>query len=485
MKIINKVFNMSFNMSFMRRFIALLFFFFSLSLDAVNLPDELAYEIADIPLNKSHYSIYIQALNSHTPLASWHSHTPRTPASVMKLLSTYSALLKLGFNYRWETKFFHTGSLRRGILRGDFYVKASGDSTLKTEDISEIVSHIHALGIRKIQGNIIIDRTLFKVPTKNNSGFDNNVYSAYNAMPDAIMFNKRKSTFSIIPRQKRAKIKKDVPDSSYKIVNRLRMVNGSCRRGRSWPKVRIQTNASARSTVFLTGKLSRRCPKRTICKVISMPHRAFYYTLKDALSHEGVKVTGTLKLRKVPHNAKYLFSHYSEPLENVISTIAKKSDNLMARELMLTMGAVTYAPPSTLYKSKKAIKQTLNQYHILEKGTTRISNGSGLSRSAKITAKSLANLLNHAGKRYGQRWMNTLSIAGIDGTIRRRFANSSVYGRAWMKTGTIKGVKNIAGYVEGVSGQRYVVVVLVNDRYSHRYGALLANKVIQWVANTQ
>ena len=472
-------------MRIVRGFLVTIFFLFSSLLNAVTLPDDLAYEISEIPLDKSHYSIHIQALNSPTPIASWLTHTKRTPASVMKLLTTYSALLKLGFDYRWETKFFYRGSLKQGILRGDLYVKASGDSTLKTEDISQIVSHIRSIGIRRIQGNIIIDRTLFKVVARNNSGFDENRYSAYNAMPDAIMFNKRKSTFCITPKKKRAKVEKDIPDSSYKIVNRLRMVNGSCRRGRSWPKVKIQTNASARSTVFLTGKLSRRCPKRTICKVISMPHRAFYYALKDALGDAGVKMTGTLKLRRVPKNAKYLFSHYSEPLEKIISTITKKSDNLMARQLMLTIGATIYSPPSTLFKSRKAIKKILNKYHILEKGTTLISNGSGLSRSAKVTAKSLANLLDHAAKYYGQRWMNTLSIAGIDGTLKSRFATSSVYGRAWMKTGTIRGVKNIAGYVEGISGQRYVVVVLVNDKQSRKYGALLANKVIEWVANTQ
>ena len=303
-------------------------------------------------------------------------------------------------------------------------------------------------------------------------------------MPDAIMFNKRKSTFCITPNAKRAKIVKKVPDNSYKIVNRLRIVGGSCRRGRSWPKVSIKTNSSSRSTVFLTGKLSKNCGTRTICKVISMPHRAFYYALKEKLLDSGVKVSGTLKLKRVPKKAKYLFSHYSEPLESVISTIAKKSDNLMARQLFLTLGATSFSPPSTLYKSRKAVERTLKRYHILE-DTTYIENGSGLSRSAKITAKTLANLLNHAYKHYGERWMNTLSIAGVDGTIHNRFKYSSIFGRAWMKTGTIKGVKNIAGYVEGASGQRYIVVVLVNDKRAHSYGAKLANRVIEWVANTQ
>ena len=451
---------------------------------AVTIPDDLAQEISDIPLNKQNYSIYIQAVDSNYPLASWKAHVVRKPASVIKLLTTYSALLNLGFNYRWATKFYYTGKIRHGVLRGDLYVKASGDSTLSTEDLDDIVFQVRAKGIRKVQGNIVIDRTLFRVSSRNNSGFDKNIYSPYNAMPDAIMFNKRKSTFCVTPHSKRAKIVKKVPDNSYKIVNKLRIVSGSCRRGRSWPIVTIKTDSSSRSTVFLTGKLSRHCGTRKICKVISMPHRAFYYALKEKLLDIGVKVTGTLKLKRVPRGAKYLFTHYSQPLESVISTIAKKSDNLMARQLFLTLGATSFSPPSTLYKSRKAVEKTLGRYHILEKGI-RVENGSGLSRSARITAKTLANLLNHAYKNYGQRWMNTLSIAGIDGTIHNRFKYSSVFGRAWMKTGTIKGVKNIAGYVEGASGRRYVVVVLVNDRRAHSYGYKLANRVIEWVADTQ
>ncbi len=471
-------------MGLTKRIFFIIFLFVS-SIFAVNIPDDLAQELSTIPINKWNYSIYIQDVNSNYPLASWQTHVARKPASVIKLLTTYSAVLNLGFNYHWETKFYYTGKIRNGILRGDFYVKASGDSTLSTNDLDDIVEKIRANGIRKIQGNIVIDRTLFNVSSRNNSGFDKNIYSPYNAMPDAIMFNKRKSTFCITTHSKRAKIVKDIPDGSYKIVNKLHIVNGSCRRGRSWPRVKIKTDSSSRSTVFLTGRLSKHCGTRKICKVISMPHRAFYYALREKLLDRGIKVTGTLKLKRVSKKAKYLFSHYSKPLESVISTIAKKSDNLMARQLFLTLGATLFSPPSTLYKSRKAVEKTLGRYHILEKGTTHIENGSGLSRSARVTAKSLANLLNHAYKHYGQRWMNTLSIAGIDGTIHNRFKYSTVFGRAWMKTGTIKGVKNIAGYVEGASGQRYVVVVLVNDRHAHSYGAKLANRVIEWVANTQ
>ncbi len=451
---------------------------------AETIPAELEAEISDIPLNPSHYSIYIQSVHSQTPMVSWQAHRKRTPASVMKLLTTYSSLLKLGFDYRWETKFYHSGKIRNGVLYGDLYVKASGDPVLNTDDVYNIASQIKSAGISKIKGNIVIDRTLFQVSRKNNSGFDENVYSPYNAMPDAIMFNKRQSTICITPHRRSAKISKDVADESYKVINKLRMVNGSCRGSRSWPRVNIKTNSAGRSTVFLTGKLSKHCGQRKVCKVISMPHRAFYFALKTILKNKGVGLTGTLKLQKVPHKAKYLFSHYSDTLESVIATTAKKSDNLMARQLMYSMGAVSFKGSSTLYKSRKAIENILNKHLILEQGTTHIDNGSGLSRSAKLTAKSLANLLDHGYKNYGQRWMDTLSIAGIDGTIKHRFAHSVVYGRAWMKTGTIRGVKNIAGYVQGASGELYVVVVLVNDKYSRKYGAKFANRVIEWVASS-
>jgi len=459
------------------------FFFFTLFVyGRGNLPDSLHSEIATYPIHSDNYTIHIQSIGSTNPIASWNSHISRPPASVIKLLTTYAALLELGYNYRWETKFFYTGYIRQGVLRGDIIVKASGDPTLSTEDIGSIVSQIHAAGIKKVLGNIVIDRSLFRVPNRNNSGFDKNLYSPYNAMPDAIMFNERKSTLCITPSGRSVRIDRIDNDKSYKIVNRLRVVNGSCRRGQSWPRVSIKTDANQRSTIFLSGRLSNRCGKRIICKVVSMPHRSFYYALKEELKKQGIGFSGTLKLKRVPRSAKYLFSHYSDTLEEVISVVNKESNNVVARQIMLTLGAKLANLPSTTFKGRKAIERILGRYNILQ-GKTFIANGSGLSRKSRLTAQSLANLLDHAALNYGQRWMDTLAIAGVDGTIKRRFAHSSICCRAWMKTGTIKGVSNIAGYVEGASGEKYVVVVLVNDRYASRYGRELANSVIEWVGN--
>jgi D-alanyl-D-alanine carboxypeptidase/D-alanyl-D-alanine-endopeptidase (penicillin-binding protein 4) len=467
----------------MKKVAILLVLFFTVSLFGVgDIPYDLNHKLRAIPLNSNSYSIYVKSVNSDTPIVSWNSYKSRVPASVIKLLTVYSGLLGLGYDYRWETKFYSTGYIRNRTLFGDLFVKASGDPTLGSSDLDDIVNNLHQLGIRKILGNIVIDRTLFSVPRKNNSGFDRNRYSPYNAMPDAMMFNERKSKLCVTPHGRTISINRLDGDSSYKVINRLKVVNGSCKKGRSWPRVKIRTDSSQRSVITLSGKLSKRCGRRTICKVVSMPHRSFYYALKDRLKKEGIKFTGTLRLKRVPRKAKYLFSHSSKRLEDVISIIAKHSNNLMARQLFLTIGTQFYSPPINTLKASRAIKRILNRYSILE-GKTIISNGSGLSRTSRVTAKTLANLLEHGYLNYGHRWMNTLSVAGIDGTIRRRFKNSTVYGRAWMKTGTIKHVSNIAGYVEGSSGEIYVVVVLVNDKKSAMYGRRLANSVIKWVAD--
>lgn len=448
-----------------------------------DIPTTLYNKLHAYPISSANYSVHVQQVGSAAPMVSWNSSVSRSPASVIKLLTTYSALLSLGYDYRWETQFYHTGYIRKGVLRGDIIVKASGDPTLATENLPGIVSQLKALGVQKVLGNIVIDRTLFRVPNKNNSGFDQNIYSPYNAMPDAIMFNERKSTLCITPSGRSVHLDRIDNDASYKIVNNLQMVSGSCRGNQSWPRVSIKTDTSQRSTIFLSGKLSTRCGPRTVCKVVSMPHRSFYYALKEELENQGIYFNGTLKLNPMPKSAHYLFSHYSDTLENIISTIAKESNNVMARQVLLTLGSKFAELPSTTFKGAKAVEEILGRYNIL-KGETFIANGSGLSRRSRLTAQSLANLLDHAALHYGDRWMNTLSIAGVDGTIKRRFAHSSVCCRAWMKTGTIRNVANIAGYVEGASGEKYVVVVLVNDKYAARYGRKLADSVIEWVANS-
>jgi D-alanyl-D-alanine carboxypeptidase/D-alanyl-D-alanine-endopeptidase (penicillin-binding protein 4) len=459
-----------------------LFVLFIFSVWLYALPGAINEEIRKSRIPQKDISIYIKETGKNgRVIASLNADTARTPASVIKVLSTYASVLKLGFDYRWPTKFYTTGKLKNGILHGDLLVKGFGDPTLNAEDLEEIVADISAKGIRQIRGNIVIDRSYFQVGDQDNSGFDQYTYSAYNAMPDAMMFNERVVTVCVMPKENSV-IKKHA-DKSYKVVNQLQRVNAPCQGQYSWPRVKID-KSSVTPTVFLSGKISKQCGQRNICQVITKPYKSFYYALNDRLNKEGIEVKGGFELQKIPSNAKELFTHYSDTLEEIISKTAKESNNLYARHLMLYAGAKLYGAPATMQKGRDAIRYILDSRGALDQGVLKIDNGSGLSRTSKMTAKILAEMYDHAYDNYGQRWMDTLSIAGVDGTIKKRFRYSVVKNRAWMKTGTLKNVKNIGGYVQNRAGKLYTVVILVEGARARYYASKLQDDIITWLVKT-
>ncbi len=466
--------------------IGLLFLFAATAFPSLSfatvLPSAIKSKISKHKFNRNDVAIYIKETGKNKVVASLNIDKPMLPASVIKVYSAYAVLLELGYGYRWPTKFYYTGKLKNGVLHGDLVVKGFGDPTLKTSDLPAIVAAIKAKGIKKVKGNIVIDRNYFTVPKRDSSHFDKNIYSAYNAMPDALMFNQHLSKFTIGSYKGRHKIKKYIPGESYRVVNKIQTVSGSCKGSRSWPNIRVN-HTTETPTLIVSGKLSKHCKKRTYTYIVTKSYKEFYAAFKRELKRDGISYSGRMKVGKLPAGAKSLYTHYSAPLEKIISVTAKKSNNLYARHLLLTLGAKIYGPPANLDKGRRAVTQILNRYRLLDTPNCHIDNGCGLSRTSKITARSMARVLDHAYKGYGKRWMNTLSIAGTDGTIRRRFQNTSVKNRAWMKTGTLNNAKNIVGYVKSRSGKLYTVVILTNGKRARWHGANLENDIIKWLVN--
>ncbi len=460
----------------------ILFILFTANIFGNILNKDIEYMVAKSAIKNGELGLYIKETETNRVVSAINIDKLFTPASVIKVYSAYAILLELGYNYRWITNFYIKGRFINGIVYGDLIVKGYGDPTLKSSDIPKIVNELKAKGIKKINGNIIIDRRYFTVKGKDSSHFDQNIYSPYNAMPDAMMFNQHTSNFKLYPKNGRYIVEKIIAGDSYKVSNQIKTVNGSCVGKRANPKITVNYS-SATPKLILQGKLSNKCKKRYYKYIITKPYKEFYNALKNEFRKKGIKYKGKMVLSKVPSGSKKIYIHYSDRLENIISVTAKKSNNLFARHLLLTLGAKIYGAPATLAKGRKAVERVLNRYHLLNYSKTCIDNGCGLSRSSKVTSRSMAKVLDHAYKSYSDRWLNILSIAGKDGTIKRRFAQSIVRNRAWMKTGTLDRVKNISGYVRAKTGTLYTVVILVNSKHSRWAGSALQNKVIKWLVN--
>jgi len=443
------------------------------------LPEAISSMLSRNKIDPSTVSLLVQEIKSGRVIASQTPNQSRTPASVMKILTTYSALVDLGTSFRWPTKFYYTGRFSGGVIRGDLAVEAFGDPTLTTRDVKRIVKRFKRLGVRRITGNLIIDRTFFADNGKVTSGFDRNRYSEYNAMPDAMMIDDHLSRMIVRPRNGAIAVSKAIPGDAYDLVNHLKPTSQACKGKNSWPYVGINAKGS-RPVVVFSGTLSTHCPKRTISKLLTRPYVSFYHAIVSAFKQEGIAFDGKMVLTRVPRMARALMVHRSRSLLKIVAKTNKKSNNLYARHIFLLLGAQHKGAPATEAKGAQAVRGVLSARGIWN-DRIRIHNGCGLSRSAKVTASALVTVLKDAYGTYGKKWLNALSIAGKDGTIKRRFKRSVAKGRAWMKTGTLNNAKNIAGYVRGKSGKYYALAILYNGREKWK-GSTLQNQIIEWLA---
>ena len=442
------------------------------------LPQAITEMINQEKIASENLSIVITDASSGVEVASLNPMVSRVPASVEKIATAYAVLLDFGPNFRWPTQLFYRGTLKGGVLHGDIIVKGYGDPTLNAKDVKQFAKKIAAFGIRKIVGNIIIDRSFFQNSPTISSGFDKNFLSEYNAMPDALMYNDHLNYIKIKPSKSGAKVVPLYGDRSFRLINRLKVNNQACRGKNAWPSLKY-IKSPQRVDVVVEGSISSKCRSFTLHNVLSMPYSSFYYSFVKFLKDKGVTFSGALKLATVPKDAKLLLTHYSAPLKKIVAKTLKKSNNLYARHLFLALGAKRYGYPATLEKSRRAIKEILGSKGVLAP-TDFIDNGCGLSKRSRMLPVTAIRINQSAYRDFGNLWLQSLSIAGVDGTLKKRFAHSVVKRHAFMKTGTLKRAKNIAGFIKSKSGKLLNVAIFYNGAKIW-LGRDIQNKIITWL----
>jgi D-alanyl-D-alanine carboxypeptidase/D-alanyl-D-alanine-endopeptidase (penicillin-binding protein 4) len=164
----------------------------------------------------------------------------------------------------------------------------------------------------------------------------------------------------------------------------------------------------------------------------------------------------------------------------VIRDINKFSNNVMARQLLLTLGSVVTQLPGNTERGAAVVRTWLAGKGI-DAPELAIENGSGLSRSERISAATMGRLLVAAFRSPTMpEFVASLSLVGQDGTMRQRLTNHTVSGKAHIKTGLLNEVRNIAGYVLSASSKRYVVVCMINHPNAQR-GKDVQDALLQWV----
>lgn len=420
------------------------------------------------------------------PVFSQNADSALNPGSAMKLLTTLIALEELGPVFRWKTQILSKGAIRKEVLRGQLYLRGGGDPNLTWEKFGLMLRALRNQGVRKIAGDIILDRNYFQPARADQNGaqFDATPDAYYNVVPDALMVHSNITAFQLESSAKEIKVQMLPPMSGLRLHNKLSLDNRDCASWEAqWRTPQFKQTARHGLDVTLSGSFPRLC--KTASYLNLMDRNVYIEHLLRALWNEmGGSWNGSIRDGDTPPEATVLVERQSETLADTIKLINKQSDNGMSRLLYLTLGAEALDAKNYAKSSQAAQARVLAWLakHQIGSAGLVVENGSGLSRAERISAAQLASLLQIAARSdWFAEFASSLPIVAIDGSMRKRLKGSKAQGRARIKTGTLKDVAAVAGYVRDIHDANWIVVGVINGEGAAKGKAAL-DELITWVA---
>ena len=440
------------------------------------------------------------------PRLSHRAHVPVNPASVMKLVTTYAALDLLGPAYTWRTPVFVDGVVRDGTLFGNLYIKGQGDPKLVIERLWLLLRRVQGLGIQSIVGDIVLDRSAFEAVVSDPGSFDGEPLRPYNTAPDALLLNFKSVVMTFVPHPSAhsAAVQFEPPLAGVQMQTSVPLI-GDVETACGDYRATLQPDFSDATRIRFDGAYPASCLERVWSVAYVDPASYGVRAVAGLWRELGGKLSGTVREGRVPERAESpfdarpstifapAFEMRSPALAEIIRDVNKYSNNVMAQQLFLTLSLptpvpngngdlVATGPAASLTASREVVRRWWVE-RIAPDGAPLLENGSGLSRVDRISAQALARLLQTA---YRSPWMSelmsSLPIAGVDGTLKKR--RTLAQSGAHLKTGSLRDVSAIAGYVDGASGQRYVLVAIAN--HPNAYAAHPAMEaLIEWTASEQ
>ena len=443
------------------------------------LPSMVVAALKQAGIPQQSVAIYVQAVESKTPILSHYASKSMNPASVMKLVTTNAALDVLTPSYRWKTEVYREGDLRDGVINGDLILKGYGDPSFKATDFWRMLMSLQQVGVKEIKGDLIIDKSYFAKAVGVRNTFDNETWRAYNAEPSAFLVNGRNTSFKFTATENSVNVSQEFELPEVQIINNMKLTQGACGEWRSRFGYTVKSLEN-KAIVTFNGTFSPDCGERYLELSVVDDEKYAFYTFRKLWTQLGGKFNGSLKVKDTPIGATKILEQMSDPLAYVIRDVNKWSNNLMARQLLLTIAAEKIGVPATEAKGTAAINTWLAGKG-LQFNELVIENGSGLSRIERISAEHLGQLLVSAyASPVMPELLASLPILAQDGTIKKRLNDSPSASRAHLKTGSIDGVSAIAGYVLDANNHRHVLVMMVN----HAKAAASRNAqdaLIEWV----
>ncbi|MGI9297760.1 MAG: D-alanyl-D-alanine carboxypeptidase/D-alanyl-D-alanine endopeptidase [Gammaproteobacteria bacterium] len=409
------------------------------------------------------------------------SHQPQklfNPASLTKLPLAFAAFDILGPRHQWKTAFKRAGEIEDGVLRGDLILSGGGDPHLTAERFLHQINDLRSRGLRAFTGDLIIDDTLFLIPPHDTAAFDGAARKPYNAGGGALAVNFNAHKIVLSPRRGGIRAYLEPPNENFVIDNQLRAGRTRCSNWRGRISERYRGDGD-RITLSLRGRYSPRCGEQ-----------AFYATaISQAANAAGVfgalwrrlggEWSGKWRVAPSPPDAEEIAVFESPPLYSAVAAMNKFSNNVIARNIFLSLAEAGGAPPYSPESARAVFDEWMRGRGI--EGEFFVDNGSGLSREGRMSAGQMATLLRQIlAHPLRAEIISSLPILGIDGTLRRRLTKTA-RGRGHLKTGSLNGVNNIAGFLRDEAGRDIVFICMIESSGSR--ARRFQDAMIRWTLN--
>ena len=469
-----------------------------------SLPDTVLQALAQAKVPASAVSVVVAPVRTHAHNGSglqlrYRASEVVNPASTMKLVTTLAALETLGPGYTWQTRVYTDGPILNGTLQGSLYLQGGGDPKLVSERLWLLLHRVRGLGIERISGDIVIDRSVFDVSLTDPGAFDGEPLRPYNASPDGLLVNFKSQLLTFVPDAAAgvARIIMEPPMAGVQVPSTVPLSRGACN---DW-RASLQADWSNPLQPRFAGRYPASCGERLWPVAHPEPERMTARAVQGLWQNLGGQLQGSVRDGRVSSMAALRLTLDSPPLAEVVRDVNKFSNNVMAQHLLLTLGlprpdngtapnggvvpasisastaALNMPASATFASGQQAIAQWWAQ-RLPQWPAPLLINGAGLSRDERITADAMAALLQAA---YASPMMPdfvaSLPASGLDGTLRRSTMGA---GLAHLKTGSLRDVYALAGYVHNPQGQRYVLVAIINHPNANAARPAL-ERLVQWV----
>lgn len=411
------------------------------------------------------------------------------PGSTMKIVTAVVAMDRLGPNHRGRTEVLSAAALVDGVLQGDLVLRGGADPELGWPQLWQLFDELRAQGVREIAGDIVLDRSLFR-PERPDLGvppFDSGYEFAYNVVPDALHLAGGLLGFELAADADTVRARTVPLIDGLEVQASMQPVAARCADWREhWQPALWHEREDRRTVIELRGRFPQGCIVRFDAQLLDRDRLA-EAGLRHWWAKAGGKLAGRVRAGLAPPGARLLAQHRAKPWGEWLRTMNKQSDNTLTRLLYLQLGvpAMASEPLATTQDlAARAVRGWFAEQGIPAEGLV-LDNGSGLSRSERITPRQLAAVIRAAWEGpHAPELLMSLPTVGVDGTMRNRLKDSPAAGWARLKTGTLRNVVALAGVLRDPSGRPWVLAAMINHERAHQARPAL-DALVDWLSRGQ